>query len=462
LQCCATATIRPMHLSINKSNAMLKPFSGIFLLTVLSVTLFSQQPAQSRSDLEKERAAIQKQIEDVTQTLNETKRNRKETLGQLALLQRKLRLREAAIQNINAQVNYIQNDMNQSWREILKLRKELDTLKIQYEESVVYAYKNRSNYDFLNFIFSAASFNDAVKRVEYLKSYRAYREERAQNIARTQVLLQSKIDGLKIKREEKDVVLKKQNKEKEVLEDEKKEKDQFVSKLKSRERELQKDLAVKKRQDGKLQAALRAAINREVAKAASEEKKRIAENVANEKANSKENNNITASPATKPGNIANVPVAKPKTTSFLGATPEGKIISDNFKTNQGRLPWPVEVGHITIPFGDYKIDGINVHGNNPGITIGTQVGISVKAIFDGEVSSVFHVEGTSVVLIRHGKYFTSYSNLASVNVTKGESVKAGQVVGKAGDNADGDGEIQLIIMTDDNRNLNPEQWIRRK
>src|ERR1035438_3822014 len=221
---------------------MLKRFSGIFLMLILSAVSFSQQPAQSRSDLEKERAAIQKQIEDVTQSLNETKRNRKETLGKLALLQRKLRLRQAAIQNINAQVNYIQNDMNGSWREILKLRKELDTLKIQYEESVVYAYKNRSNYDFLNFIFSASSFNDAVKRVEYLKSYRAYREERAQNIARTQVLLQSKIDGLKIKREEKDVVLKKQNKEKEVLEDEKKEKDQFVSQLKSRERELQKDL----------------------------------------------------------------------------------------------------------------------------------------------------------------------------------------------------------------------------
>jgi murein hydrolase activator len=442
---------------------MLKPFSGIFFMLVLSTTVFSQQPAQSRSDLEKERAAIQKQIEDVTQTLNETKRNRKETLGQLALLQRKLRLREAAIQNINAQVNYIQNDMNQSWREILKLRKELDTLKIQYEESVVYAYKNRSNYDFLNFIFSASSFNDAVKRVEYLKSYRAYREERAQNIARTQVLLQSKIDGLKIKREEKDVVLKKQNKEKEVLEDEKKEKDQFVSKLKSRERELQKDLAVKKRQDGKLQAALRAAINREVAKAASEEKKRMAENAVAAKTNSnKENDNTTVNPATKPGNIANTPAVRHKTTSALAATPEGKIISDNFKMNQGRLPWPVEVGHITIPFGDYKIDGINVHGNNPGITIGTQVGISVKAIFDGEVSSVFHVEGTSVVLIRHGKYFTSYSNLASVNVTKGENVKAGQVVGKAGDNADGDGEVQLIIMTDDNRNLNPEQWIRRK
>jgi septal ring factor EnvC (AmiA/AmiB activator) len=438
---------------------MLKPLF-IFSFLISSVAAIAQQPSQSRSDLEKERAAIQKQIEDVKQSLDETKRNRKQTLGQLALLQRKLRLREAAIQNINAQVNLIQNDMNQSWRDILSLRKELDTLKKQYEESVVYAYKNRSNYDFLNFIFSAASFNDAVKRVAYLKSYRAYREERAQNIGRTQILLQDKISGLKVKREEKDVVLKKQNKEKEVLEDEKKEKDQFVSNLKSRERELQKDLAIKKRQDGKLQAALQAAIKRETAKAVAEEKKRIADTKANSiKGESSKPSENNAGVATKPNANTSSPAKK---VSALAATPEGMIISENFEKNKGRLPWPVEVGHVSLPFGVYEIQDIHVKSNNPGITIETQVGTSVKAIFDGEVSSVFNIEGTSVVLLRHGKYFTSYSNLASANVSKGDKVKAGQAIGKAGENSDGTGEIQLIIMNDENRNLNPEQWLRRK
>ena len=253
-----------------------KAFTGLLFLFFTAASS-AQSPAQSRSDLEKERASIQKEMEDVKRSLDETKKNRKETIGQLALLQRKLRLRQAAIQNINGQINLIQGDMNLSWHEILKLRKELDTLRKQYEESVVYAYKNRSNYDFLNFIFSASSFNDALKRVEYLKSYRAYREERAENIRKTQVLLQNKIDGLKVKRVEKDMVLQKQNKERVALDDEKKEKDQFVSKLKSREKELQKDLATKKRQDGKLQNALSAAINREIKlakdKAVAEEKK---------------------------------------------------------------------------------------------------------------------------------------------------------------------------------------------
>ena len=293
--------------------------------------------------------------------------------------------------------------------------------------------------------------------MEYLKSYRAYREERAENIDKTQLLLQGKINGLKVKREEKDAVLQKQNKERAVLEDEKKRKDQFVSKLKSREKELQKDMAVKKRQDDKLQNAIRAAINREIKlareRAIADEKKQAAANA--EKANPVNNNN-EANPVTK----TITKPARPKTE--LEKTPEGLIISDNFRANKGKLPWPVDAGHVSVAFGPHAVEGLSkVVTNNPGITIETQVGASVKAIFDGEVSTVFNIEGSSAVLIKIGKFFISYSNLSSVNVSKGDKVKVGQVLGKAGENSDGNGEIELLLM-EEKTNLNPEQWLRRR
>ena len=243
---------------------MLKPVFLFVFVFISALTAFTQNqtPAQTRADLEKERASIQQEIEDVKHSLDVTHKNRKETLGQLALLQRRLRLRQAAISNINHQLDFIQADMNNSWSEILKLRKELDTLRKQYAESVVYAYENRTNYDYLNFIFAATSFNDALKRVAYLKSYRTYREERAANIQKTHDLLQSKIDGLKIKRVEKDEALVKQNKERQVLEVEKKEKDQVVSSLQSHEKELKKQMNLKQRQDQKLGNAIAAAIRR--------------------------------------------------------------------------------------------------------------------------------------------------------------------------------------------------------
>src|SRR5580692_2669792 len=196
---------------------MRKPIILFISIFYLVSRVHAQSPTQSRSELEKERASIQKEIEDVKRSLDETHKNRKQTLGQLALLQKRLRLRELAIANINKQLNFIQADMNNSWSEIIKLKKELDTLRKQYAESVIYAYENRTNYDFLNFIFAASNFNDAVKRFEYLKSYRTYREQRADNILKTQVLLQNKIDGLKIKRIEKEEALLMQSREKQVL-----------------------------------------------------------------------------------------------------------------------------------------------------------------------------------------------------------------------------------------------------
>ena len=189
----------------------------VLLVLVFAIMIAGVSTAQNRSDLEKQRSEIQREIEEVKRSLSQTKKNRKESLGQLALLQKKLKLREAAISNINQQINVIQGNINQSRGEITRLKKELDTLKVQYEKSVIYAYKNRSNYDFLNFIFSAANFNDALKRVEYLKSYRSYREQQSANIKNTQSLLQNKISMLESTRREQNEVLSKQQKEKMVL-----------------------------------------------------------------------------------------------------------------------------------------------------------------------------------------------------------------------------------------------------
>lgn len=417
--------------------------------------------AQSRADLERQRAEIQNEISEVKNSLEQTKKNKKASLGQLALLQRKLKLRQAAINNVNRQIDFIQDDIGRSRNEITKLKRDLDTLKVQYEKSVVYAYKNRSNYDFLNFIFSASNFNDALKRVAYLKSYRSYREQQTRTILNTQSLLQQKISNLERSRVEKDEILAKQEKDKLELVEEKKEKDQVVSKLKSREKELSRELTAKQKADNKLRASIKAAIDREIRLArqkALEEEKRLKAEAAVAKAESPTAKAGGAS-ATEPAKKEEVAVARRE--SVFDATPGGEIISDNFEKNKGKLPWPIEKGNIKIPFGNYAIAGTKLKGNNPGLTLETDQNSPVKAIFDGDVVSVFDVEGESNVLIRHGKYFTTYGNLNSAAVAKGQKVKAGQVIGNAGPNADGNGEIEFLLLLE-NKNLDPAVWIRRK
>jgi len=413
------------------------------ITSILALFFVLPLAAQSSEELKKKQAEIQREIEDLRRTLNDTKKSKKAGLGQLAMVQKKLRLRQQAIKNINQQIGAIQNTIEQSNKEIVRLRDELDTLKAQYEKSIVYAYKNRSNYDFLNFIFSAASFNDALKRIEYLKSYRTYREEQAENIKKTQQVLQQKISSLRTNRQEKDKILEKQEKEKEVLVHEKKEKDEIVKKLRAREKEISRELTAKQKADKKLKVAIKSAIDREIklarAKAAAESK--------------------AASAKTESASGAKKDTRK--SGSVFEATPEGLAMTGNFEKNKGRMAWPIEKGNIKIRFGTYSIEGTKLRGNNPGLTLETEPGAVVKAVFEGEVSRIFDIEGNWTVLVRHGKYFTVYSNLSAVSVQKEQKISAGQMVGRAAVNNDGNGEIEFLLMME-NKNLDPESWIRKR
>jgi septal ring factor EnvC (AmiA/AmiB activator) len=433
---------------------MLKMMVTCFLALLVSATLLAQQPGSS-DELRRKQAEIQREIDDLRRTLNEAKKSKKAGLGQLAMVQKKLRLREQAIGNINQQINIIQGNIGKSREEIDRLKIELDTLKTQYAKSIVYAYKNRSNYDFLNFIFSAASFNDALRRIEYLRYYRLYREEQAATIKNTQNVLQQKIAGLEETRKAKDEVLQKQEKQKHELEEEKKEKNEILSKLKSREKEISKELTSKQKADKKLKSAIKVAIDREI-RAARE--KALAEAKAREAAAAAANAN---KPATEPGNaVAAAPKKEvKKAESVLAATPEALRLSGSFEQNRGKMPWPIDKGNVKLHFGVYTIEGTRLKGNNPGITLETEPGAPVKAVFEGEVSRIFDIEGNWSVLIRHGKYFTVYSNLSSVSVAKDQKVTAGQMVGRAGTNDSGEGEVEFLLMLE-NRNLNPESWIR--
>ncbi len=435
----------------------------IFFLATFLVAGIGVFGQATKSDLEKQRAAIQKEIDDVKASLNETKKNKKETLGQLSLIQKRLLLRQSEIDNINQQIDLIQGDINNSNKDITKLKKELDTLKMQYEKSVLYAYKNRSNYDFLNFIFSSSNFNDALKRVTYLHSYRNYREQQVSNIKNTQVLLEQKINGLNQNKAKKSVVLVEENKQRQVLEVEKKEKDGVISKLKLREKELMAEIAAKRKQDQKLAAAITTAIRRAreaaMKEAATAAKKKQAEDLANANKNKPAISSKAATSAAESEVKHEAKVAK--MLSPFDADPESRALSADFEKNRGSLPWPIDKGKISMHFGIQRVEGLEkITYDNQGITIETDAGKAVMAVFDGEIRSVMNIGEVQGVIIKHGKYFTTYSNLSSASVSKGQQVKRGQVIGHVADKGDGDGDLEFLISNEKN-NVNPELWLRK-
>ncbi len=445
----------------------------LLFLIVMSAMGVSYAQNQSSADLKKRQTEIQKEIDQLRKQLNETSKYKRQSLSALNLVQKKIRLREAQIRNINQQINLIQGNINQHWRDIVKLRSELDTLKLQYQKSVVYAYKNRSNYDFVNFIFSAGSFNDALRRMAYLKSYRAYREQQATNIANTQVLLEQKIAGLNQSKQQKSQALTEQNEKFKVLQDERKEKDAVFSKIKSQEKELLKDMAAKRKQDNALRSAISAAIRREVAAerkrlAALEKEKREREEAARKPAAAAAKKDAGSAGSTASGSTAANKPAAEKPASKPAAKPlekfesseEIKLLSDNFEKNKGSLPWPVNAGRVAMKFGRNKYEGLSVDYDNKGLTIEADAGSTIKAVFDGTVSRVFFIGPVQGVIIKHGSYYTAYSNLSSVSVSMGQAVKTGQAIGRLDEMGDGRGQLEFVVTNDKEVYLNPELWLR--
>jgi len=439
------------------------------VLILLSVFVFNtvalaQEPAdKEQQQLEQERQELKQELQEKQNLLDKNRKNTKENLAQLALINSKVNLQERMINNLSRDISLLDNNIYKSQRDVHKLSLLLDTLKREYATSMVYSYKNRSNADFLNFIFSSSSFNDAVKRVNYLKSYRSYREMQGENILRTEALLKGRIVELGDNKEKKDAVLQTQSKEMQALADQQKEKDEIVAKLKQEGKELNKQIAARKKQMQKVSSAIAAAIKRaqdEARKQAADEDRKRREALKNQ-ANTTTASDVatTSKPTSKP--------TRPSTTTTI-ATPESVLLptdadvklNADFIKNKGSLPWPVDKGYIIMVFGQNELPN-KIIEDNPGITIGSDIGSPVKAIFDGEVSSVTTIEDMQVVILKHGKYFSTYSNLSGVNLSRGQAIHTGQVLGRVASNDEGTGSIDLII-SNEKGNVNPEIWLRHK
>lgn len=426
-----------------------------FTFLLITAAIFAQpQPSKEQQDLEKERQQLKRELEQAQKLLKDNQKVTKENMSMLGIINRKLNIQENIVSNINREINLVDNTIYKSQRDINKLQLLLDTLKQEYAKSMVYAYKNRSNSDFLNFIFSASSFNDAIKRVNYLKSYRSYREMQGDNILRTQELLKTRIGELGQSKKKKSEVLVVQSKEAQALQAQQEEKNKIVSKLKAEGKELNNQIAAKNKQMKKVNAAITAAINRAI-KEANERKRERDRLAAAEAAEKNKNTGTVATPKTK--RTPKEPSKKPE----FGLLPEEATLNASFERSRGNLPWPVGSGYLLLHYGENKLES-GVVVNSQGISIASNIGTPVKSIFDGEVILVNNYDDVQMVVIKHGRYFTGYSNLRDVNVTKGQDVKVGQVIGKVAANLDGVGAVDMQISNDKNQDLNPEAWLKRR
>ena len=439
----------------------------VFLLIFVNAGVQAQSNA-SREDLQKEEQSIRKELDDLNRLLEQTKKNKKNSLGQLAVIRDKIQKREALIYGIKKQVQILDNAIYNNQLDIQKLSKDLDTLKSRYAKSIIFAYKSRSGYEYLSFLFSANSFNDAIKRITYLKSYRQNRAAQAQAIDLSQTDLGVKIETLSSNKNDRLKTLNVQNDQLKVLVVDRKEQDKVVNQLKSKEQEITTQVRQKEAQRKKMQQAILTIIRRETLEAEKKEKDRLAKSKVN-------NDNAKAKPSIENKKAASSGGAKVSATegglksttdnrpySALETTEEGRETSVSFETNRGNLPWPADKGYVYIHFGVENIPGTKLTRKSDGIELAAPKGTSVRSVANGKVSYVGDVNGDLTIIIQHGKYFTMYTYLNNATISVGQEVKAGTIIAKSGVNLDGEGAISFMIYNEKGVALNPESWLKNR
>ncbi|MGQ9847119.1 MAG: murein hydrolase activator EnvC family protein [Bacteroidales bacterium] len=427
------------------------PIKSLFLCIIATLCI-SYSYAQSRKELEEKRKKNQKEIEYTNELIKKTRLEKKNSMNQLLVLNKKIRAREELLSTMQSEIQYLDNRIRILLVKFDSLENDLKKLKKVYAQMIVFAYKTRSNYDKLIFVLSADNFNKAFRRLRYLQYYGEYRQKQMEHIITTKTEIKNVLEQLKEKKNQKEQLKSEAEKEKLALLKDKEEQMQVLNSLKKQESELLKKLNNQKKADKQLQESIKAMIAEEMKKAKEE-----AERKAKELAAKKEKKNEATKNISDKNN-------KSKTISeeFM-LTPEEQLTNDKFEANKGRLPWPTERGVILSPYGEHEhpvLKGVKVR--NDGIYISTLPGAKVRAVFDGVVSKVLAIPGKNyIVLIKHGNFYTVYANLSNVIVQSGQKIKTKQTIGTAGTDPDEDKTFVELQIWKGNIKMDPEQWISK-
>ncbi|MDG1331712.1 MAG: peptidoglycan DD-metalloendopeptidase family protein [Crocinitomicaceae bacterium] len=403
--------------------------------------------AQSADKLKKEQARLEKNISSTESLLAKSKTKTKASLNDLRVIQNQIEYRERLLKNYDNQIRGAELTVLQKEKQIIELREKVTQLKAQYKKLLIYAYKHRNNYGKLMYIFTADSYNEARKRNGYLRRLSDVQLKQFLVIQQNQELISEEIGVVNSEKENKLVVLNEKKRERGQIEIDRKQKEKVYQEFKQEEELLLSKLKEDQKKKEVLRRRIAAAIQRELELAEAKRKEREAAALA----------------AAKKNEASTTTTSTPAVT--LAETKESELLSNNFASNRGRLPWPVEKGNITENFGKNPHPTLkNVSTNNRGIDIGAPLNAQVRSVFEGEVTSVLNIPGAGkVVIIKHGNYRTVYSNLQDTYVKSGSKVTTKKVIGSL--LAKGGETISVVhfevhkVVGNNVTCLNPTLWV---
>ncbi len=445
----------------------------IFIFALFSSSPLSAQTGSktSKKDLENKKSKLNDEIKEINTMINETKANKKSSLGALVNINMKIELRQELINTINSEIAELNKQIKQNEFRNDNLKASLIKLKSDYSKMILHAQRNQDTYNKLLFIFSADNFNQAYVRLKYMQQYNEFRKKQAIEIVNTQSELLKNLNELRSQKHEKNVLLGNEQDEKELLNSEKVEHEQVLTSLQQKEKELKQELEKKKQDAIALQVAIKKLIAEEIKRKAEEAAKQAMADAAAKKAkldaekkakkDKKGNIKTTEPKENKAEAIVDVKPEKKENLFMPELTAEAEALSDDFENNRGKLPWPVAKGLICEPYGEHEhplIKGFMVVNN--GVEMCVTKGTQARAIFAGEVTGItIAPNGSKLVIVRHGEYLSVYTNLSDVLVKTGQKIAVKQAIGTIMFNEDDAKASMNFQIWKGQRTMDPSGWL---
>ena len=396
----------------------------ICFLLILSTSLSWGQEEERQRKLEEQKERLQQEIRAQEKLLQTQKTKEKSVVKVVIQQTAKINLQQKLINTTAKQAKVLGNSMYINQINVNRLNKDLKILKEDYAKMILKSYKSRSEQSKAMFLLSSENFLQAYKRAQYMKQYSSFRKMQGEEIKVKTIELERYNNKLLGQKQEKVKLIAESEKEKQVLEKDKQEQQRLLNSIKKDKGKIIADIRKKQKETKAIERQIDRLIRESIA-------------AANKKA----------------GNTTN-------TTTFV-LTPEAKELANDFKSNRGRLPWPVEKGLLTKKFGrqPHPLEP-SIMIESSGIEISSERGAKARSIFAGEVSDVQQAaNGSATIVLRHGDYITTYSNIGKVYVRKGDKVSTKQVLGEIFFNNFTNKAILKFLIFQNTTKLNPQSWI---
>lgn len=403
-----------------------KPTTYLLFFLIMLSCFCTQAQSKKQQELEAKRQEYLKEIQQINNLLFSDKKKEKSIISVVEDLNYKVSVRKNLIKITNDQANLLTREITSNQKEITSLRDQLKYLKEDYAAMVVKSYKSKSEQSRIMFLLSSDNFQQAYKRLQYIRQYQAYQKEQGEEIKQKAQKLQELNTSLLKQKADKDKLIEENRLAKKRLEDDLKEHETLMASVRKNLSTYASQIKTKQQQVDKIDKEIERLIREAIAE-------------SNKKA------------------------GKSSNSSGFDLTPAGKVLAANFEANKGKLPWPVRTGIIKVRYGTQPspIDKTVLIKSN-GIRIATDKGSKVRAVFNGEVLAVQSAKhGNPSVLIKHGNYITVYKNLAKVYVVKGDKITMNQDIGEVfTDQTTGETVLSFAIFKNSDTQ-DPSVWIAK-